>query len=47
MSTAAQFLLDRYRFTPRWSAHPRPVPAQIGGVARAAEPCPVEYVTRR
>jgi hypothetical protein len=24
----------------------RPVPAQIGGVARAAEPCPVRYRRR-
>jgi cytochrome P450 len=25
---------------------PRPVPAQIGGVARSADPCPVHYVRR-
>jgi hypothetical protein len=29
---------------PVWSEHPRPVPAQIGGVARAAGPCLLDYV---
>ena len=30
-----------------WTEHPQPVPAQIGGVARAAEACPVDYVSGR
>lgn len=46
MTTAMTHLLGRYVLTPRWVDHPRPVPAQIGGVARAADPCPVNYVTR-
>lgn len=47
MSAAVGFLLGRFDMTPRWSGHPRPVPAQIGGVARAAGPCLVDYVIRR
>jgi len=47
MTTAVTRLLGQYQMTPRWAAHPVPVPAQIGGVARAAEECPVDYVTRR
>jgi cytochrome P450 len=47
MRTAARRLLAAYDLVPRWTAHPRPVPAQIGGVARAAEPCLVDYRTRR
>jgi cytochrome P450 len=45
MATAVTHLLGRYRMTPGWSGHPRPVPAQIGGVARAAGPCLLDYVT--
>ena len=45
MTTAVTHLLGRYRMTPGWTGHPRPVPAQIGGVARAAGPCLVDYVT--
>jgi cytochrome P450 len=44
MTAATTQLLREYRMTPRWTSHPQPVPAQIGGVARAAEPCPVGYV---
>jgi hypothetical protein len=44
MTAAMIDLLGRYEFVPGWRAHPRPVPAQIGGVARAADPCPVDYV---
>jgi cytochrome P450 len=44
ITAAMQHLLGRYRMTPRWPGHPRPVPAQIGGVARADGPCPVDYV---
>ncbi|WP_343602364.1 hypothetical protein [Mycobacterium sp.] len=43
MTAAMTRLFGRYRMTPCWTAHPRPVPAQIGGVARAQEPCPVRY----
>jgi cytochrome P450 len=46
MTTAMTHLNGRYEMTPRWMASPRPVPAQIGGVARAADPCPVDYVER-
>jgi cytochrome P450 len=44
MTNAMIHLLGRYVMMPRWASHPRPVPAQIGGVARAAGPCPVDYV---
>jgi cytochrome P450 len=44
MTTAITHLLGRYEMTPQWTAHPRPVAAQIGGVARAADACPVDYV---
>ena len=46
MTTAMTHLCSRYAMTPGWSAYPRPVPAQIGGVARSADPCPVEYVRK-
>ena len=46
MSTAMTHLLRRYEVTPEWTAYPSPVPAQIGGVARAAGPCPVRYRVR-
>jgi cytochrome P450 len=44
MTATMTRLFDRYRMTPGWTTHPRPVPAQIGGVARADEPCTVSYV---
>jgi cytochrome P450 len=44
MTAAATHLLREYRMTPRWTSHPAPVPAQIGGVARAAGACWVDYV---
>jgi cytochrome P450 len=44
MTAATTHLLREYRMTPCWTSHPQPVPAQIGGVARAAGPCPVDYV---
>ncbi len=47
MTTAMTYLLGRYEMTPGWSTHPRPVPAQIGGVARAADPCPIRYCAVR
>jgi len=46
MTAATTHLLREYRMTPRWTSHPLPVPAQIGGVARAAGPCPVDYARR-
>lgn len=46
MAMAMTRLVGRYDLRPEWSGYPRPVPAQIGGVARAADPCPVGYSTR-
>ena len=46
MSMAMIRILGRYDVTPDWQEYPRPVPAQIGGVARAAGPCRVHYVRR-
>jgi cytochrome P450 len=43
MTTAVTHLVGRYRMTPYWSRHPRPVPAQIGGVARADGPCLLDF----
>jgi cytochrome P450 len=44
MTAATTQLLGEYQMTPAWTSHPQPVPAQIGGVARAAGPCRVDYV---
>ncbi len=46
MTAAMTRLLGAYEMTPDWPNYPRPVPAQIGGVARSADPCPVNYVSR-
>ena len=46
MTSAMTRLLGHYRMTPRWASYPQPVPQQIGGVARAAGRCPVDYVER-
>jgi cytochrome P450 len=46
MTTAMTRLVNHYRMTPRWMSYPRAVPAQIGGVARAADRCPVDYALR-
>ena len=46
MTSAMMRLFGHYRMTPRWRTYPRPVPEQIGGVARAANPSPVDYTTR-
>ena len=43
MTTAVTRLLGRYAFAAQWTAHPRPVPAQIGGVARADGDCVAAY----
>jgi hypothetical protein len=44
MTAAMTHLIGRYELTPRWANHQKPVPAQIGGVARAADACPIDYV---
>ncbi len=48
MTAATTHLLGEYEMSPGWTmgseGHPRPIPAQIGGVARAEGPCPVNYV---
>jgi cytochrome P450 len=46
MNAAVTTLLTTYEMEPRWTARPRPVAAQIGGVARAASACPVAYRRR-
>jgi cytochrome P450 len=46
MTAAMTHLLGRYVLKPQWAGHPTPVSAQIGGVARAADPCPIDYVER-
>lgn len=46
MTAAVTTLLATYDLAPRWSSHPVPVPAQIGGVARASDPCVVGYALR-
>ncbi len=46
MTTTMTRLFGHYRMTPRWTSYPRPVAQQIGGVARAADPCPVDYMQR-
>lgn len=46
MTAATSRLLSEYEMMPRWTSHPRPVPAQIGGVARAEVPCVFDYVPR-
>ena len=46
MATAAIHVFGAYELTPQWSSAPMPLPAQIGGVARAAGPTPVSYRRR-
>ncbi len=46
ITAATTALLGDYQMTPRWTSHPQPVPAQIGGVARAQGPCLVDYARR-
>jgi cytochrome P450 len=43
MTTSLTRLVCAYSFTKGWTDRPRPVRAQIGGVARAAGPCPLPY----
>jgi cytochrome P450 len=46
MTTAMVRLLCAFEITPAWENPPAPVPAQIGGVARAADACPIRYCAR-
>lgn len=43
MTMAMTRLVVTYDLQARWRTRPRPVPAQIGGVARTAQPCPMAY----
>jgi cytochrome P450 len=46
MTAATTSLLAVFDFEPTWVDRPRPVRTQIGGVARAANPCLVRYRRR-
>lgn len=46
MTKAVSHLLGAYEMTPTWTTYPHPVPAQIGGVARAAGAAEVRYSLR-
>ena len=46
MTATLTRLTSTYELTPAWTDHPHPVPAQIGGVARAEGPCPLQYSRR-
>jgi cytochrome P450 len=46
MTSAMTRLLGAYDMAPQWRRYPRPVPQQIGGVARSADECRVDYVAR-
>jgi cytochrome P450 len=46
MSMAVTHLFGEYEVEAEWSAYPVPVPAQIGGVARAADACLLSYRRR-
>jgi cytochrome P450 len=46
MTATMTHLFGRYQMTPDWTTHPRPVPAQIGGVARADGQCVLHYLAR-
>ncbi len=46
MTAAMTRLGTVFELTPAWADPPTPVPAQIGGVARAAAACPVAYRRR-
>jgi cytochrome P450 len=47
MTAAMTRLSGEYAMTPQWTGHPRPVAAQIGGVARAADACAIRYCATR
>jgi cytochrome P450 len=44
MTTTMAAIFGAFDLTPTWSTRPAQQPAQIGGVARAAGPCPVSYI---
>jgi cytochrome P450 len=46
MTAATTRILAEFDLDPGWTLRPSPVRAQIGGVARAAEPCMVRYRRR-
>ena len=46
MTAALTTLLTEFEMTPAWSGGASPVRTQIGGVARAADPCPLRYRRR-
>ena len=46
MTKAVTHLFGAFEMTPTWTTYPRPVPAQIGGVARADGPAEVTYTAR-
>jgi cytochrome P450 len=46
MTRSVTRVAERYDLEPRFSARPRPVTGQIGGVARSETPCPMRYTTR-
>jgi cytochrome P450 len=46
MTIAMTRLLGGYDMSPGWQEYPRPVPGQIGGVARSASRCQVGYARR-
>ena len=46
MTAAMTRLGTTFDLVPAWVESPAPVAAQIGGVARAAQPCPVSYHRR-
>jgi cytochrome P450 len=46
MTRSLTQLLAGFSWRPGWTERPLPVRAQIGGVARAADPCPVDYRRR-
>ena len=43
MTAAVTKLFGTFAVEPTWSEHPQPVPAQIGGVARARDACVIRY----
>ena len=45
ITRAVTHLLDHFELAAAYD-DPQPVPAQIGGVARSADPCPVRYIAR-
>jgi cytochrome P450 len=46
MTAAMTRLLNTYTVAPGWTTYPTPVPAQIGGVARTTDACPMTYSLR-